>query len=297
MLNTAITTRLDSLRDRFATADPFPHVVIDEFFQQDFARHLLDQFPPFGGGNSLSEFGKPGKKSVNSDFKGIGGVYRDLELLLLSEPFKKLVSDITGLDDLLLVVEAGGTQESLDGADLAPHLDYNFMDWQGEVLHRRLNILFYLNDGWDQAWGGNFELHSNPWEPHSNRVCRYAPTFNRAIIMETSEHSWHGHDLLCLPNPEAQSRKSISVYLFSRVAQQVDLPTRRSTFYAARQLPEQFQVGHTLTEEDMALLQTAVSKRDRWIQHYQAEVLRFSSRAEKFADQARALKHSRKGTS
>jgi hypothetical protein len=278
------------LHNRYADAAPFPHVVIDNFFADDFAEQLVDQFPPFAGDDALSEFGKQGKKSVNSDFKAIGTAYAQLEEFLDSEAFTRFITEVTGLVDPILVMQAGGTQESLNGADLAPHLDYNFMDWQGEVLHRRLNILVYLNKDWQEAWGGNFEVHSNPWQPEANTVHRYAPVFNRAIIMETSERSWHGHDLIWLPDPNHQSRKSISVYLFSKVQSAADLPIRRSTFYATRQLSRQLEAGHVLTPEDVDMLQTALSKRDLWIQHYQSEVLRFSQKAEKQAKRAAWLK-------
>ena len=286
LLNPEISSTVPDLKDRFLGASPFPHVVIDDFFEQDFAERLLEQFPPFAGGDARSEFGKQGKKSVNSDFGAIGGAYAQLEAFLQSDGFTRFISDVTGLPNPILVMQAGGTQESLNGADLAPHLDYNFLDWQGEVLQRRLNILVYLNKDWQAAWGGNFELHSNPWQPDDNTVHRYAPVFNRAIIMETSERSWHGHDLICLPDSISNSRKSISIYLFSNTEGDSERPVRRSTFYATRQLPAQFQEGHVLTQADLELLDAAVSKRDRWIQHYQSEVLRFSQKAEKQAKRA-----------
>jgi hypothetical protein len=48
-----------------------------------------------------------------------------------------------------------------------------------------------------------------------------------------------------------------------------------------RPLPEQIQVGRTLSQEDVQAIQTGIAKRDRWIMHYQREVLRFSAKAEK----------------
>lgn len=45
----------------------------------------------------------------------------------------------------------GGTHENLDGIDLDPHVDFNYDDRTG--LHRRLDILVYLNREWGEAWG------------------------------------------------------------------------------------------------------------------------------------------------
>lgn len=289
MINCNTDLCVDALHRRYIDAEPFPHVVMDQFFEQDFADQLCTEFPPFEAGNALAETGKLGKKSVNKDLNGMGGAYRELAQYLVSEDFQDLVCQITGIDELMTVLDAGGTQESLDGADLAPHLDYNFMDWRGETLHRRINVLIYLNKDWHEGWGGNFEVHSDPWQPMSNLVKRYAPHFNRVIIMETSERSWHGHDLIRLQDAQGQSRKSISAYLFSRSRPDSEIAPRRSTFYATRPLPAHFAAGYTLTHEDAEILQKAVSKRDSWIQHYQNEVLRFSRQAEKRAKQVRWL--------
>ena len=52
MLQSNIEHRLQQLHDDYTGADPFPHVVIDEFFAADYAERLLAEFPPFEAGNS-----------------------------------------------------------------------------------------------------------------------------------------------------------------------------------------------------------------------------------------------------
>ena len=63
VLQSNIEHRLQQLHDDYTGADPFPHVVIDEFFAADYAERLLAEFPPFEAGNALTEMGKLGKKS------------------------------------------------------------------------------------------------------------------------------------------------------------------------------------------------------------------------------------------
>lgn len=46
-LSPAVVERQQELRDAFASAQPFRHVVIDDFLSLDFATSLLDQFPDF----------------------------------------------------------------------------------------------------------------------------------------------------------------------------------------------------------------------------------------------------------
>ena len=50
MLQSNIEHRLQQLHDDYTGADPFPHVVIDEFFAADYAERLLAEFPPFEAG-------------------------------------------------------------------------------------------------------------------------------------------------------------------------------------------------------------------------------------------------------
>lgn len=282
MLQSNIEDRIDRLHEHYTQADPFPHVVIDQFFETGYAERLLAEFPPFEAGNALTEMGKLGKKSVNKDIEAIGEAYRQLAAYLVSDDFIQSMQRITGIDNLIAIPGgAGGTHESRNGADLSPHLDYNYVDYQGEALHRRLNVLFYLNKNWDPEWGGNFEVHSDPQHPRKNAFKKFAPDFNRVIVMETSERSWHGYDQIKLPDPDTQSRKSISIYLFSRTRPEEQLAPRHSTFYAMRPLPEHLTEGRTLTADDVQAINTGISKRDRWIMHYQREVLRFSAKAEK----------------
>lgn len=287
MLESNIKDRLQQLHTDYVAADPFPHVVIDNFFAQAYAEQLLSEFPPFEAGNALTEMGKVGKKSVNKNIESIGTAYQQLASYLVSNDFIQAMQRITGIDNLIAIPGgAGGTHESRNGADLSPHLDYNYVDYQGEALHRRLNVLFYLNKDWKTEWGGNFEVHSDPQHPKKNVFKKFAPDFNRVIVMESSERSWHGYDQINLPDPDAQSRKSISIYLFSRSRPEDQLAPRHSTFYAMRPLPEHLTEGHTLTADDIDVINTGIAKRDRWIMHYQREVLRFSAKAEKIEKKA-----------
>jgi hypothetical protein len=78
-------------------------------------------------------------------------------------------------------------------------------------LDRRVNLLIYLNEDWQDAYGGHFEL----WETDMSRpVVKIAPLFNRIAMFSTTGVSWHGHPdpLTC---PDNRSRKSIALYYYS----------------------------------------------------------------------------------
>src|SRR5262245_58205707 len=53
----------DTLAEAFRSADPFPHVVIDGFFNAAFCERLLAEFPPFASGDARNELGTLGGKA------------------------------------------------------------------------------------------------------------------------------------------------------------------------------------------------------------------------------------------
>jgi len=104
----------------------------------------------------------------------------------------------------------GGTHENVDGQELDTHVDFNYLN--SSNLHRRLNLLLYLNKDWDVRWGGVVELHSDPRNPSEDKITTIPPIFNRCLIFETSEYSWHAFNKICLPEDQKhRSRKSLSV--------------------------------------------------------------------------------------
>src|SRR5690606_11797124 len=123
----------------------------------------------------------------------------EINAYLNSPGFLKAMSAITGIPDLLPdpAMYGGGTHENVEGQELDVHVDYNYIN-NGQ-LHRRLNLLVYFNKEWQKEWGGNIELHSNPRSPDDDEVSSYEPLYNRALIFETNEHSWHGFEKIVLP--------------------------------------------------------------------------------------------------
>jgi Rps23 Pro-64 3,4-dihydroxylase Tpa1-like proline 4-hydroxylase len=105
------------------------------------------------------------------------------------------------------------------------HADFNF--YKRLNLYRRLNLLIYLNENWKESWGGDLEL----WDRTGKRcVQRISPLFNRAVIFDTSNYSYHGHPrpLEC---PEERSRKSVALYYYTVEAPADDDRTPHTTVF------------------------------------------------------------------
>jgi hypothetical protein len=265
---------------RFVRREPFRHVVIDEFFAPDYAAQLLAEFPPFERGNARNENGEIGNKATVEKVRGLGPAYSALDDLVQSPALLSLVGRLTGIPDLLYDpwYFGGGTHENRDGQELDPHVDFN--RHPVERWHRRLNLIVYLNHEWDDAWGGSLELHSDPREL-DDRVTLVTPAYNRCVIFETTETSWHGFSRIGRkPGSPPLSRKSIALYFYTRERPVEELADTHSTIYVDRPLPERFRSGVTLDADDVEELRFLIARRDQHNQRLYREITHLTGELE-----------------
>jgi len=89
-------------------------------------------------------------------------------------------------------------------------------------LYRRLNVLVYLNEGWREKWGGCVGLWS---ENMKNCVDKIAPLFNRMVVSNTTEKSFHGHpDALDCPTDVVRPSLPLHYYTYERSLDAVASP-------------------------------------------------------------------------
>jgi hypothetical protein len=272
MLNPNLENRIGELAARFQQRNPFRHVVIDDFFAADYCRELLAQFPPFERGNARNEDGQLGNKSTVEKIRDLGTAYSTLDDLLQTRGFLDLIGRITGIRDLLYDpwYFGGGTHENRNGQDLDAHVDFN--RHPVEHWHRRLNLIVYLNHEWQDAWGGSLQLHSDP-RSDDDRVTTITPLYNRAVIFETTEWSWHAFPPIILPaDQQALTRRSIALYFYTVERPKEELADTHSTIYVDRPLPERFSAGLTLSQDDVDELRVLLTRRDHHNQRLYREV-------------------------
>ena len=271
IISPRVLAETDRYRAAFESADPFPHLVIDDFLDADFARSLLTEFPSFDKGNYIGDDGRPGAKSTQDKVRDLGPAYQRLDDAIKSPAFLSAIGKLTGIDDLLYDpwYLGGGTHENRNGASLDPHVDFNFHP--SERWHRRLNLIVYLNPEWDADWGGNLELFRDP-HAQATADTSVVPLFNRCVIFETSERSWHAFDPIALPARHADlSRRSVALYFYTKDRPEEETADRHTTYYVKRQLPDHLAEGHTLTAADVATIRGLIAQRDGHIQMLYAE--------------------------
>jgi Rps23 Pro-64 3,4-dihydroxylase Tpa1-like proline 4-hydroxylase len=269
-------SRLEEIKTRFQRNKPFPHIVMDGFFSDDLCKNLIEQFPKFDKKNALNESGEVGLKATREDFENIGPAYAQLHLYFQSTEFLGTIEKITGIKNLLFDPDymGGGTHENLSGQDLDQHIDFNYHPRFG--WKRRLNLILYLNDNWQSEWGGQLELHEDPWtrKGHSQKI---EPVFNRTVIFETSERSWHGFERIKEnKNGKGISRKSIALYLYTADQEDASMVPAHSTVYVNSPLPTRLQAGYVLSEDDVQDLRSLVGRRDQHIKWLYEREIQFS---------------------
>lgn len=263
MLAADFDQRVAALAAAFQRRDPFRHAVIENFFDGAAAQQLLAQFPAFERGNARNEDGEIGNKSTVERIRELGPAYAALDDLVQSPAFLQRISQITGIPELRYDpwYFGGGTHENRNGQDLDAHVDFNRHPI--EPWHRRLNLIVYLNPQWQDSWGGLLELHSDP-RAAEDRVTRIAPLFNRGVIFETTETSWHGFERIEVPAESGGvTRRSIALYFYTTERPAEELAPTHSTIYVERPLPTRFRAGMTLGEDDVDELRNLIARRDQ----------------------------------
>lgn len=263
LINPDVIANQDELAKRFHPRAPFRHVVIDDFFTGAYAARVSEEFPPFERGNARNESGDMGHKSIVEKIRGLGAAYGALDDLVRSRDFLDLIGRITGIDGLLYDpwYFGGGTHENRQGQDLDAHVDFNrhpVNRW-----HRRLNLIVYLNREWRDDWGGSLQLHGDP-RSADDRIITITPLFNRAVIFETTETSWHGFPRITLPDDrQGLTRKSIALYFYTKDRPAEETAGMHSTIYVDAPLPARFAAGHTLDADDVEQLRLLLARRDQ----------------------------------
>ena len=204
------------LRATFHAAKPFPHVVIDDFFDPALAEAMERDIPAFDDpswwqySNPLEE-----KRALNLWDRCPAASYQSFSLLC-SEKFLVGLRELTGVAELSADegLHGGGWHLHPPGGKLNVHLDYSIHPKLG--LERRLNLICYMTSGWNPAWGGalGFWSHDEATNSPKDLVTSVECRFNRAVIFDTTSNSWHGlpEPITC---PKGMSRKSIATYYLS----------------------------------------------------------------------------------
>lgn len=201
-----------ALRARYQSGDPFPHIVIDGLFDDALLERIVTEFPQ-PDETRWMRFDSPTEKKL--------GYYHEHSTIT---PFVRSFLDALNGFEMLLFLEAltgieglipdpyfggGGLHQIEPGGFLKIHADFNVHPKL--KLDRRANMLVYLNQDWQEEWGGHLELWNRDMTECRQRI---APLFNRTVVFSTTDTSYHGHPHP-LTAPPGVTRKSVSLYYYT----------------------------------------------------------------------------------
>ena len=223
MLDYINKENLEKSFKNFRGAFPFDHCVVDNFFTDEMASILSNDFPAFDD-PILHQYDNPIEiKKVSNLWNIFPPTTYEVFSDLNSPDFVSYLSDISGIDPLYADngLNGGGWHMLNNGGKLNPHLDYSMHPKL--PLQRKINLIVYLNKNWKEGWGGELGLWSSENDGKSpKKIETIVPCFyNRAIFFDTTMHSWHG--LYNVVNsPEDEFRKSLAIYYLTTPPSDVD---------------------------------------------------------------------------
>lgn len=227
----------------FRGAIPFDHCVIDDFFCEGVAEELEAEFLSYDDSRWFFYNNAVENKKAISDWNLFPGhTYRAL-CELNSDSVISVLRDCLGIDlyqDPGL--HGGGWHIHGSGGNLNPHLDYSIHPKL--KLQRKLNVIVYLSSELREEHGGHLGFWSNDQITGgpANLTKEVFPKFNRAVIFDTTQDSWHGMSRQ-LVQPQGIFRKSLAVYYLTEPSG--DVSYRERALFA----PREDQRGNDEVEE------------------------------------------------
>jgi Rps23 Pro-64 3,4-dihydroxylase Tpa1-like proline 4-hydroxylase len=216
--------KIAQLTSEFQNAVPYKHIVADNFLKEDIANQLYDNFPSIEKLNKHYK-GLNENKSEGSNFSDFHPVFAQVRKDFMSPEFAKWMETVTGIKDVFITDDNLGTglHQGTDGSFLDIHVDFNIHHIKN--VHRRLNMLIYLNKNWKPEYGGAMEM----WNADMSKLVKAVPcNFNRCLVFETSEISYHGYSKITLPPGE--TRKSFYTYFYTQLPANANLKYHDTVF-------------------------------------------------------------------
>lgn len=177
-------------RERFRTAKPWPHVVLDGLIDPD----LIAAAEAQELGRALQLKVHKGNRMVKAESPEVSGrATHEILDALLAPQFLGFLEKLTGIAGLIPDPTHywAGIHVCPPGSSQVLHRDFRLHPTTG--LFHRVNVLIYLNSDWRKEYGGELEM----WPPDRS-ACgqRVSPEAGKVVIFETTPTSYHG-----LPDP------------------------------------------------------------------------------------------------
>ena len=179
---------------------PYRYVVIDNFFTTEICDKFAKSYPnqndekwyrfrdTFHGEDNVFEKGMMGISNIEQLPSTCLNIINELN----SDRFLNILKNITGLEGLIKdthnnIGQWAGIRAMIPGAYQSIHSDARKHPHLG--IEKRITLVGYLNKNWKEKDGGYTEI----WDDRMTMcVDKVAPLYNRVLIFENTEKSYHG---------------------------------------------------------------------------------------------------------
>jgi len=202
------------LHEEFITNEPYNHIIIDNLFNAEIANNIYESLPDYNSDKIDANYNNPieRKKTIQNWTTFNATIYKVMSYFVGTE-FTQYMRILTGQKNLEADygLHGGGIHMHGNGDYLNVHYDYDIHPKLKK--QRKLNIITYFTPDWKEEWNGHLELWSHDVKNNQPKECvkRVLPKFNRSIIFDTTQNSWHGLPIP-LNTPAGVLRRSLAVY-------------------------------------------------------------------------------------
>ncbi|MBV9986094.1 MAG: 2OG-Fe(II) oxygenase [Chitinophagaceae bacterium] len=202
-----LEARKEELRLQYLLAQPFPHLVIDNFCDEQKLTELYRQIPELE--RKSRDYVFANNKFEKSNYRELGvlfdELYRDMSSARLNELLSFISHEQVFVDP---VNHGGGLHQGKKNCFLDMHLDFNYHPLH-KGWYRTMNLLLYLNKDWKPEYRGQLKLH----DLRTGAEKELDVPFNRMIIQQTRPFSLHGYEMTRFP--DQVFRTSIATYAYT----------------------------------------------------------------------------------
>jgi Rps23 Pro-64 3,4-dihydroxylase Tpa1-like proline 4-hydroxylase len=235
--------RMEAAFEDFHDAKPFNHCVVDDFVEPEFFELLHNEFLSYDSPKWFYYHNAIEDKKALNDWNAFPSNTYKFFSYLNSPEFVQRLSVLVGTP--LFAdhgLHGGGWHSHGAGGNLNPHFDYSIHPKAG--LERKINIIIYASKELQPEHGGHLGLwdSSNGPDRPGELITEIQPRFNRAVIFDTTQQSWHGMSRP-LTQPPGIFRKSFAIYYMCKPSKDAS-PRGRALF-----APRDEQRGDTAIEE------------------------------------------------
>jgi 2OG-Fe(II) oxygenase superfamily len=225
-INPDVYHRVEDLSDQFQVAVPFPHVVIDNFLDRSIVESLCQDFPEISSMYRSHHYLFANKYEL-SFWGRISDSFRLVHQELSSTKFQSFIHRLSHANLFMDPEIYGDLHQGVNGSFLDMHVDFNLHPTYATWVHW-LNIIIYLNADWQKEYGGPLQLRHGV----EGDIYKIAPLFNRCVIMQSNDMTYHGYPQLKLP--QGVTRRSILAHFYKE--EPLDrLPAQRPTVFVPAQ--------------------------------------------------------------